>query len=131
MTNDSPFHRFDRPVDSSLRSRPDEENQSPEGRRHEADEPGRSSPSPPPEERRPLLPPLHPKNQTRREFLWRSGGGLGGIALASLMGGEGLLAATTEMPGKATHPDLPHFPPRAKRVIQMFMAGAASHIDLF
>jgi hypothetical protein len=50
---------------------------------------------------------------TRRDFLWQSGGGLGGIALASL------LHAT------------PHHKPRAKRVVQMFMAGAASHVDLF
>ncbi len=64
---------------------------------------------------------------SRREFLWRSGGGLGGIALASLLGGEKLLAAagTPSMPGR------PHFAPRAKRVIQLFMGGAASHIDLF
>lgn len=58
---------------------------------------------------------------SRREFLWRSGGGLGGIALGSLLSSEGLLAAQK----------LPLFRPKAKRVIQMFMAGAASHIDLF
>jgi hypothetical protein len=50
---------------------------------------------------------------TRREFLWQSGGGLGGIALSAM-----LQAA-------------PHHKPRAKRVVQMFMAGAASHLDLF
>ncbi|WP_435011156.1 DUF1501 domain-containing protein [Tundrisphaera lichenicola] len=56
---------------------------------------------------------------SRREFLWRSGGGLGGIALASLLAGE---------PAKG---GVLHHPPRAKRVVQLFMAGAASHIDLF
>src|ERR1044072_4177343 len=65
---------------------------------------------------------------SRREFLWRSGGGLGGIALASLLGSENLLAAAAN---SAALPGIPHFKPRAKRVIQMFMAGAASHIDLF
>ncbi len=69
---------------------------------------------------------------SRREFLWRSGGGLGGIALASLLGSEGLLSGNANqaaaIPGAAK---LPHFKPRAKRVIQMFMGGAASHIDLF
>jgi hypothetical protein len=52
----------------------------------------------------------------RRDFLWHSGGGLGGIALAALMceGAEKL-----------------HHKPKAKRVVQLFMAGAASHIDLF
>ncbi len=64
---------------------------------------------------------------SRREFLWRSGGGLGGIALASLLGGERLLAAEP-----APHSSLlPHHRPKAKRVIQMFMGGAASHLDLF
>ncbi len=61
---------------------------------------------------------------SRREFLWSSGGGLGGIALAGLLGQERLLAAETKTP-------LPHFPPKAKRVVQLFMAGAASHIDLW
>ncbi|MBR9759081.1 DUF1501 domain-containing protein [bacterium] len=50
---------------------------------------------------------------TRRDFLWQSGGGLGGIALASMMGQEA------------------QFPPKAKRVVQLFMSGAASHLDLF
>jgi hypothetical protein len=56
---------------------------------------------------------------SRREFLWESGGGLGGIALAALLSGEARAALT------------PHHRPRAKRVVQLFMAGAASHIDLF
>lgn len=64
---------------------------------------------------------------SRREFLWRSGGGLGGIALASLLGGEGMLAAgDAPMARRGAH-----HRPRARRVIQLFMAGAASHIDLF
>jgi hypothetical protein len=54
---------------------------------------------------------------TRRKFLWQSGGGLGGIALAALEAG-------------AT-PQPPQFVPKAKRVVQMFMAGAASHVDMF
>lgn len=65
---------------------------------------------------------------SRREFLWRSGGGLGGIALTSLLQREALLAgpaATTS----AAKPPLAR--PRAKRVIQLFMAGAASHVDLW
>ncbi len=60
---------------------------------------------------------------SRREFLWTSGGGLGGIALASLLGGEQAVAA----PGSIVL----HHPPKAKRVVQLFMAGAASHLDLF
>src|SRR4051794_27861228 len=57
---------------------------------------------------------------TRRDFLWHSGGGLGGIALATLLGRDGLLAA-----------DGLHHPAKAKRVVHLFMAGGASHIDLF
>jgi hypothetical protein len=60
---------------------------------------------------------------TRRELLATSGQGFGSIALASLMGSESLLAAdpTKAATGK----------PKARRVIQLFMAGAASHVDLF
>ena len=62
-----------------------------------------------------------PRPATRREFLWSSGGGLGGLALAAMLGRDRALAAPT-----AGAPA-----PRAKRVVQFFMAGAASHIDLF
>ena len=65
---------------------------------------------------------------SRREFLWRSGGGLGGIALASMLGRENAFASEAS-PG-ALHGVL-HYPAKAKRVVQLFMAGAASHIDLF
>ncbi len=54
---------------------------------------------------------------SRRDFLRSFGGGLGGIALASLM---------AEARGGVVH-----HPARAKRVVQLFMAGAASPIDLF
>lgn len=57
----------------------------------------------------------HPDPMSRREFLWKFGGGLGGIALAHLFARGGTL----------------HYPPKAKRVVQLFMAGAASHLDLF
>ncbi len=64
---------------------------------------------------------------TRREFLWRSGGGLGGIALVSLLGRDPVQAGPT--PGVLG--GVLHHPARAKRVVQLFMAGAASPIDLF
>src|SRR4051812_5379265 len=69
----------------------------------------------------------------RREFLWQSGGGLGGVALAALLGADGLLAADTGGGGASRpRPDGGlHHAPRARRVVQLFMAGAASHIDLF
>jgi uncharacterized protein (DUF1501 family) len=67
----------------------------------------------------------------RRDLL--SGGirGLGGIALASLLASEGLLAAE---PGTATNPLVPHtthFPAKATNCIFFFMWGGPSHIDLF
>lgn len=63
---------------------------------------------------------------TRRDFLWHSGGGLGGIALAALLGREGVLAGEKPRPDGGLH-----HKPKAKRVVQLFMAGGASHIDLF
>ncbi|MEX0977341.1 MAG: DUF1501 domain-containing protein, partial [Pirellulales bacterium] len=68
---------------------------------------------------------------TRREFLWNLGGGLGGIALAQLLAEAGLLAVdrAAEVAGKHVAPL--HHPPRAKRVVQLFMSGAASQCDLF
>jgi len=65
---------------------------------------------------------------SRRELLWRAGGGLGGIALACLLGEEGALAAP-RAPGQRA--PLPHHPPRARRVVQLFMSGAASQLDTF
>ncbi len=60
---------------------------------------------------------------TRRAFLGRSAGGLGALALASLLKPE--LLASGGLPG------LPHFAPKAKRIIFLFMAGGPSHVDLF
>jgi hypothetical protein len=66
---------------------------------------------------------------TRRDFLWRSGGGLGGIALAALCSDE--LHAAGKAQSEGVLAGKLQYPPRAKRVIQLFMAGAASHVDLF
>ncbi|MBT5926662.1 MAG: DUF1501 domain-containing protein, partial [Verrucomicrobia bacterium] len=65
---------------------------------------------------------------SKREFLWQSGGGLGGIALASMLKGQGLLGGSSVNPGLDS---FMRFRPKAKRVIQLFMAGAASHVDTF
>lgn len=61
----------------------------------------------------------------RREFLMSAGGGLGGIALASLLQNDQLLADA------APATQILHHPPRAKRVIQLYMSGAASQCDTF
>lgn len=64
---------------------------------------------------------------SRREFLWNLGGGLGGIALASMLGQEGLLAT-----GLASPRPMPlHHAAKAKRVVQLYMSGAASQCDLW
>jgi len=63
---------------------------------------------------------------TRREFLWRSGGGLGGLALAAMLGQDRALGGGAGVLGGRLH-----HPAKAKRVVQFFMAGAASHLDLF
>ncbi len=56
----------------------------------------------------------------RRTFLSQTGIGLGAAALATLMRTE----ASAD-----PRPELPHFPPTAKRAIYLFMAGAPSQID--
>jgi hypothetical protein len=65
---------------------------------------------------------------TRRHFFGRGALGLGAAALASLLPGGGSaaeLSATGGLPG------LPHFAPRAKRAIYLFMAGAPSQMDMW
>ena len=62
---------------------------------------------------------------TRRHFFQRGGLGLGGAALASMTGG--LTAAS--LGGGDGLPGVPHFAPKAKRAIWLFMAGAPSQID--
>ncbi|MBI3822814.1 MAG: DUF1501 domain-containing protein [Planctomycetes bacterium] len=60
--------------------------------------------------------------QTRRYFLQRGGLSLGAVALASLMNED---ARADALPG------LPHFAPKAKRVIYLLQSGAPSQLDLF
>ena len=72
-------------------------------------------------------------SNSRREFLWRMGGGLGGIALAELLGREGLIAGT-ERTRLHARPDLNgglHHRARVRRVIQLFMNGGVSQVDTF
>src|SRR5262249_20939631 len=60
---------------------------------------------------------------TRRSFFQVSSGGLGAAVLATL------LASDSQAAGGL--PGLPHFPPKAKRVIYLFQHGAPSQLDLF
>jgi hypothetical protein len=71
-----------------------------------------------------------PRVVTRRWFFQQCGVGLGVMALGHLLSRAGYAATT----GPATNPlaaRQPHHPPRAKRVIFLFMAGAPSHLELF
>ena len=61
----------------------------------------------------------------RRQLFGSVASGLGLTALASLMGKGQAFAADKGLRG------LPHFPPKAKRVILMWQGGGPSHVDLF
>ncbi len=62
---------------------------------------------------------------TRRWFFRECGVGLGAIALGQLLGADSQAAPA----GLA--PRMPHFAPKAKRVVYLFQAGAPSHLELF
>ena len=68
---------------------------------------------------------------TRRQFFGRSAAGIGPAALSFLLGSEGYGATQGAADGAGGLPTLPHFAPKAKRVIYMFQSGAPSQIDLF
>lgn len=63
----------------------------------------------------------------RRDFLLRSGGGIGGVALAQILASQQCGAA----PSTPLSPKPSHFAGRAKRVIYLFMHGGPSHMDLW
>ena len=67
---------------------------------------------------------------SRRSFFRASGTGIGFAALATLLR-EDLGAAPAGSEAFGGLPDLPHFAPKAKRVIYLCMSGAPSHLDLF
>jgi len=79
----------------------------------------------------------------RREFLFRSGGGISGLALAYLLDQHGLLSGEQKAAADADAcsaapvgvnpyaPKPPHFAPRATAVISLFMGGGWSQVDTF
>lgn len=67
---------------------------------------------------------------TRRHFFGGTAAGLGTAALATLMGQESRADDMLTAPGIGGLPGLPHFAPKAKRAIYLFMAGAPSQIDM-
>ena len=71
----------------------------------------------------------------RRSLLGNSAAGLGAIALDQLLGRDAVAKPpqvnANAKTGKGGLPGLPHFAPRAKRVIYLFQSGGPSHVDLF
>jgi hypothetical protein len=64
---------------------------------------------------------------TRRHFLGNAGLGIGSVALAGLL--DQAKASASGVSGALA--DLPHFTPKAKRVIYLFQSGGPSQIELF
>ncbi|MFN3652720.1 MAG: DUF1501 domain-containing protein [Armatimonadota bacterium] len=71
-----------------------------------------------------------PAAMTRRDLLFRAGGGLGALALSTLLAEDGL-AAPAPARANPLAPRQPHFQPRAKSVIFLFMVGGPSHLETF
>ena len=75
--------------------------------------------------------------RTRREFLWEAGGAFTSVALAGLLQTDGFLHAQTVAADGKTRwtnplaPKDPHFQPKAKSVIFLFMYGGPSQVDTF
>lgn len=76
--------------------------------------------------------------QQRRQLLKRTAVGFGNLALLSLLQRQSASAAATgdqragdQRGGNPLAAQQPHFPPRAKRVIFLFMKGGPSHVDTF
>lgn len=84
-------------------------------------------------------PSEHPLDVTRRHFFRECGVGVGKIALASLLtdslASRAFAAGNSQAAGPGSPsplaPKKPHFEPKAKAVIHLFMAGAPSQLDLF
>ena len=77
--------------------------------------------------------------KSRRDFLFEAGGGISGLGLATLLSQDGLLAGATGAPACESKggiesvyaPRKPHFAPRAKSMISLFMSGGVSQMDTF
>jgi hypothetical protein len=75
--------------------------------------------------------PIAAAGLTRRELLRRMGGGFGALGLAGVLADELASSARAEAALNPLAPKPPHFAPRAKRVIFLFMNGGPSHVDTF
>ncbi len=73
----------------------------------------------------------NPRLVSRRWFLEQCGIGLGAMAFGQLLGDAGFAAPGDSVPADPLAPRKPHYPPKTKSVIFLFMAGAPSHLELF
>lgn len=73
--------------------------------------------------------------RTRREFLWETGAGFTGVAMAGLLGDDYFARQTRAADGtpfiNPQAPKKPHFDGPAKSVIFLFMYGGPSQVDTF
>src|SRR4051794_32184724 len=67
--------------------------------------------------------------KSRRDFLFESCGGMSGLGLACLLNQDNLLAGSCDANGATAKK--PHFVPRAKSVISLYMSGGVSQVDTF
>ena len=65
---------------------------------------------------------------SRRDLLWRLGGGIARLGLTDLLDRQGLLA---QSPPNPLAPKPQHFPAKAKAMISIFCYGGVSQIDTF
>lgn len=65
---------------------------------------------------------------TRRDALRQLGAGFGTLGLAGVLGGS---ASAADISSSPLAPKLPHFAPKAKHIIQLFMPGGPSQVDTF
>ncbi|MSU37101.1 MAG: DUF1501 domain-containing protein, partial [Pedosphaera sp.] len=72
---------------------------------------------------------LASRRRSRRDFLGRLGAGMGTIGLAGLL--DRTRAFGAPLATSPLLPKAPHFAPRAKHVIQLFMPGGPSQVDTF
>ena len=81
------------------------------------------------------FPAMHcPAGTTRRDFFLRAGSGVGKVALAAMLleelARDCLTTGGRALAAEGAAPHGPHFKPRARRVIHLFMHGGPSHVDL-
>jgi hypothetical protein len=75
---------------------------------------------------------FRPRALSRRDMLRTSAGGFGAIALAALFGEKAFGASHADFnPANPLAPKPPHFPPKAKNVIFLYMDGGPSQVDTF